>query len=42
MSTYLLAFIVGDFEYVEKKSDRGVIVRVYTVPGNNMVAAIFS
>lgn len=33
MSTYLLAFIVGDFEYVEKKSNRGVIVRVYTVPG---------
>lgn len=33
MSTYLLAFIIGDFEYVEKKSKRGVIVRIYTVPG---------
>lgn len=33
MSTYLLAFIVGDFEYVEKKSKRGVIVRVHTIPG---------
>ncbi|MCE9549320.1 M1 family metallopeptidase, partial [Candidatus Nomurabacteria bacterium] len=33
MSTYLLAFIIGDFEYIEKKSDRGVIVRVYTTPG---------
>lgn len=33
MSTYLLAFIVGDFEYIEKKSNRGVIVRVYTTPG---------
>ncbi len=33
MSTYLLAFIVGDFEYIEKKSKRGVIVRVYTTPG---------
>lgn len=33
MSTYLLAFIVGDFEYVEKKSNRGVIVRVHTTPG---------
>src|SRR3989344_873804 len=33
MSTYLLAFIVGDFEYIEKKSNRGVLVRVYTTPG---------
>lgn len=33
MSTYLLAFIVGDFEYLEKKSKRGVQVRVYTTPG---------
>lgn len=33
MSTYLLAFLVGDFEYVEKKSKRGVLVRVYTTPG---------
>ncbi len=33
MSTYLLAFIIGDFEYIEKKSTNGVRVRVYTVPG---------
>jgi len=33
MSTYLLAFIVGDFEYIEKKSKRGVLVRVYTTAG---------
>ena len=33
MSTYLLAFIIGDFEYIEKKSKRGVIVRVHTTPG---------
>lgn len=33
MSTYLLAFIVGDFEYLEAATKRGVKVRVYTVPG---------
>ena len=31
MSTYLLAFIVGDFEYLESKTKRGVRVRVYTL-----------
>ncbi|MFA5931833.1 MAG: M1 family metallopeptidase [Candidatus Paceibacterota bacterium] len=33
MSTYLLAFIIGDFEYLESKTKRGVQVRVYTTPG---------
>ncbi|MCX6757979.1 MAG: M1 family metallopeptidase [Candidatus Nomurabacteria bacterium] len=33
MSTYLLAFIVGDFEWLEKKTRTGVKVRVMTVPG---------
>lgn len=33
MSTYLLAFIVGDFEHIEKKTKSGVKVRVLTVPG---------
>jgi puromycin-sensitive aminopeptidase len=33
MSTYLLAFIVGDFEYLEKKNKNGVRVRIYTTPG---------
>lgn len=33
MSTYLLAFIVGDFEWIEKKTRSGVLVRVLTVPG---------
>ncbi len=33
MSTYLLAFIVGDFEYIEGKTKNGVLVRVFTSPG---------
>lgn len=33
MSTYLLAFIVGDFEYLESKTKYGVQVRVFTTPG---------
>ena len=33
MSTYLLAFIVGDFEWVEAKTKSGVLVRILTVPG---------
>ncbi len=35
MSTYLLAFIVGDFEAIEKKTKSGVLVRVLTVPGKS-------
>ena len=38
MSTYLLAFIVGKFEYIEKKSKNGVLVRVYTTPGKKSQA----
>ncbi|MES3031675.1 MAG: M1 family metallopeptidase [Patescibacteria group bacterium] len=33
MSTYLLAFIIGDFEYLESKTKNGVQVRVFTTPG---------
>lgn len=33
MSTYLLAFIVGDFEYIQAKTKSGVQVRVFTTPG---------
>ena len=30
MSTYLLAFVVGEFDFVEGKTPDGVKVRVYT------------
>jgi len=33
MSTYLLAFIVGDLEWIEGKTKEGVLVRVFTTPG---------
>ena len=33
MSSYLLAFIVGEFDYVEEKDSNGVLVRVYTPLG---------
>lgn len=33
MSTYLLAFIIGDFEHLERKTKSGVKVRVFTTPG---------
>lgn len=33
MSTYLVAVVVGDFDYVEDKTGDGVVVRVYTPVG---------
>ncbi|KAI6205137.1 Aminopeptidase [Aphelenchoides besseyi] len=33
MSSYLVAFAVGEFEYIESKTNGGVVVRVYTIPG---------
>ena len=33
MSTYLLAFIVGEYDYVEDTDSDGVRVRVYTPQG---------
>ena len=33
MSTYLLAFIVGEFDFVSAVTNNGVIIRCYTPPG---------
>lgn len=33
MSTYLVAFIIGEFDYVEKVNEIGTLVRVYTPVG---------
>ena len=38
MSTYLLAFIVGKFEYVENKTKEGTLVRVFVTPGKKKQA----
>lgn len=39
MSTYLLACVVGEFEFVEGKSAEGVVVRVFTTRGKRHQAA---
>lgn len=33
MSTYLLAFVVGEFDYLSKISKNGVLIRVFCPPG---------
>ena len=33
MSTYLVAFVVGEFDFVEGKDADGVNIRVYTAKG---------
>eukprot|EP00928_Gymnodinium_smaydae_P013391 TRINITY_DN14887_c0_g2_i1.p1 TRINITY_DN14887_c0_g2~~TRINITY_DN14887_c0_g2_i1.p1 ORF type:complete len:888 (-),score=264.42 TRINITY_DN14887_c0_g2_i1:46-2709(-) len=34
MSTYLLAFCVGEFEYISGQSEGGTIARIYCMPGS--------
>lgn len=34
MSTYLLAFVYGDLDYLEAKTKDGVMVRIYATPDN--------
>lgn len=38
MSTYLLAFISGELESIQKKTKSGVLVRVFTTPGKTKQA----
>lgn len=33
MSTYLVAFVIGDFDYIEGKSSDGIRLRVFTPLG---------
>ena len=33
MSTYLVAIVVGEYDYVEGESEEGIKVRVYTPLG---------
>lgn len=35
MSTYLLAFVIGEFDYVEDHTSNGTRVRVYTQKGKS-------
>lgn len=38
MSSYLLAFVVGHFEYIQDKTKDGVLVRVFVTPGKKKQA----
>jgi puromycin-sensitive aminopeptidase len=33
MSTYLVAYVIGEFDYLETKDSNGVNIRVYTPVG---------
>ncbi len=33
MSTYLVAYVIGEYDYVETKDSNGVSMRVYTPVG---------
>lgn len=38
MSTYLLAYMIGEFEYIETKTKDGINIRVFTTPGKKQHA----
>ena len=35
MSTYLLAFVVGEYDFVEARTTNGTLVRIYTPVGKS-------
>lgn len=35
MSTYLLAFVIGEFDFLQKKTEHGVLIKVYTPVGKS-------
>ena len=35
MSSYLLAWVIGEFEYIQGKTSRDIIIRIYTSIGNS-------
>lgn len=37
MSTYLLAFVVGDFDYIKAKSSDGILTQIYTPKGKSQL-----
>ena len=41
MSTYLVAFVVGEFDFVEAKTKHDVLIRVYSPPGLSVSLSIF-
>ena len=40
MSTYLVAFVVGHFDFIERKTDLGTLVRVYTPLGEGRLGQL--
>lgn len=41
MSTYLVAVVIGEYDYVEGTSSDGVLVRVYTPKGKSNIIIFF-
>ena len=38
MSTYILAFLIGEFEHLQSRTKDGILVRVFTTPGKKLQA----